>query len=278
MEPLQSLAALPEQTPFVLARLVAPARWLQVDFISDLHLQASDPATFASWQRYMCTTTADAVFILGDLFEVWVGDDIVLPSAGRLPGFEAQCQLVLAQAAGRRSVYLMHGNRDFLLGDAFARGASATLMSDPTRLDFANQGWLLTHGDALCLGDSAYQQFRRRVRSRTWRTEFLAKPLAERQQLASDLRAQSEAHKASNQTWIDIDRAAACQWLDASDADTLIHGHTHQAGQDLLRAEAVAPLQRLVLSDWDANTHPPRLQVLRLQLGQPPKRVDLSGL
>src|SRR5579872_7170887 len=101
------------------AELAAPAGWRTVDFISDLHLQASDPATLAAWQQYMQSTTADAVFILGDLFEVWVGDDAVLaalPSPGEAPGFEARCADVLREAAQRLCVYFMHGNRDFLVG------------------------------------------------------------------------------------------------------------------------------------------------------------------
>ncbi len=277
MEPSQPPPALPGETCPVFARLTAPARWRQVDFISDLHLQASDPATFAAWHHYMATTVADAVFVLGDLFEVWVGDDVLWPTTGQLPGFEAQCQQVLAHTARRRSVYLMHGNRDFLLGDTFASGAGATLLHDPTRLDFDAQGWLLTHGDALCLEDTAYQEFRRLVRSRSWRDDFLAKPLAERQQRARALRAQSEAYKANGQAWVDIDRATASQWLDASDASTLIHGHTHQPGEEPLRDDATALQRRFVLSDWDANTHPPRLQVLRLQRGQSPRRIRVSG-
>lgn len=271
-------ARVPEALPTLIPRVQAPPRWRCIDLISDLHLQSSDRDTFCAWQRYLDATQADALFILGDLFEVWVGDDQLDPHDGQPPRFEAECQQLLAQAARHMSVYLMHGNRDFLLDQRFARGASATLLSDPTRLAFDSQGWLLSHGDALCLADTDYQQFRAQVRSNAWRDAFLAKPLDERQQLARGLRARSEVKKSQSQVWVDIDPQAACGWLDAADAQALIHGHTHQPRHDVLRPDATKPLQRWVLSDWDARANPPRHQVLRLQLGQAPQRLDVSGL
>lgn len=263
--------------------LLAPARWRTVDFISDLHVQASDSATFEAWQRYMASTVADAVFILGDLFDIWVGDD-VLDQANNQPngqaayppmGFEARCQQVLAAAAQRLSVYFMPGNRDFLVGNSFVRRCSMTLLADPTTLVFDAQRWLFSHGDALCLGDVDYQQFRTKVRSQAWQQEFLARPLAERQAIARDLRAQSELHKASGVGYADVDTDAAIAWLTAAGAATLIHGHTHQPADHVLDASQTPPLRRLVLSDWCANAHPPRLQVLRLQAGHAPQRIDL---
>ncbi len=257
--------------------LLAPPRWQVLDIISDLHLQASDAATFAAWQGYMASTPADAVFILGDLFEVWVGDDVL--SSGQHPPadtFERRCQQVLARAARRLSLYFMHGNRDFLLADDFAQGACLTLLSDPTSLTFDAQHWLLTHGDALCLADTAYQQFRAEVRSSAWRNNFLAKPLAERMQIARQLRNQSESLKTSGMAFADVDHAMACAWLKATGASTLIHGHTHQPADALLDNARQPPLQRLVLSDWDANASPPRLQVLRLRAGHLPQRIGLT--
>ncbi|WP_296653499.1 UDP-2,3-diacylglucosamine diphosphatase [Rhodoferax sp.] len=272
-EPHDNASGLPGLWP----NLTAPARWRVVDLISDLHLQAAEPATFAAWKGYMESTQADAVFILGDLFEVWVGDDGLDEALNGSPGFEWQCQQVMSNAAKRLSLFFMHGNRDFLLGDAFARAAGATLLLDPSTLRFDDKTWLLTHGDTLCLADTAYQQFRRRVRSRAWQDDFLSRPLAQRREIARGLRQQSEAIKAGAAPLVDIDIAAACAWLDASGASTLIHGHTHQPGQELLRPHSGAPLQRLVLSDWDARATPPRLQVLRLSIGTAPKRVHLSG-
>jgi len=264
--------------PPVWPLLTAPPRWQVVEVISDLHLQAADSATFAAWKGYLENTAADAVFILGDLFEVWVGDDVLgRPDCRHVECFEQLCQQVLARAARRLSLYFMHGNRDFLLGDDFARGGCLTLLSDPTTLAFDSQRWLLTHGDLLCLSDVDYQQFRRQVRSSAWRLDFLAKPLAERQHIARSLRQQSEAFKAANPVLADIDRALACDWLQAAQASTLIHGHTHRpASSEVLDASCQPPLQRLVLSDWNANTMPARLQVLRLQAGQAPRRINLS--
>lgn len=258
-------------------RLIAPARWRQIDVISDLHLKDSDSATFDAWQHYLTRTTADAVFILGDLFEVWVGDDVLGTSTRWRMSFEASCQQVLAHAAKRLSLYFMHGNRDFLLGHEFARGASMTLLIDPTTLLFDQRCWLLTHGDALCLDDTDYQQFRANVRTKTWCDEFLAKPLAERQHMAQGMRAQSESIKASTRTLVDVDTTAAIAWLQASGASTMIHGHTHQPGHEVLQADTQPPLERWVLSDWDANAEPPRLQVLRINAGQPPQRVHLPS-
>ena len=127
--------------------LLAPSHWRTIDFISDLHLQCAETATFDAWSQYMRQTTANAIFILGDLFEVWVGDDILDND-----GFEQRCSAVINDAARRASVFVMHGNRDFLMGARLMEQSHATLLDDPTVLTFGEQRWLLTHGDALCLG------------------------------------------------------------------------------------------------------------------------------
>jgi UDP-2,3-diacylglucosamine hydrolase len=237
-----------------IAELQAPASWRTADVISDLHLQAAEPDTFQAWRRYMRDTPADAVFVLGDLFDVWVGDD----AAGE-PGFAADCAAVLQAAAGRLAVFFMHGNRDFLVGDGFLQACRTTLLPDPTVLGFAGRRWLLTHGDALCLADTEYMRFRGEVRAPSWRKEFLSKPLRERQTIAKGLREQSEARKRLVVQYPDIDSAAAGAWLDAADAQVLIHGHTHQPAD-----HALGERRRAVLSDWDAGSSPPRLQALRL--------------
>ena len=239
-----------------MAELVAPPLWRTVDFISDLHLSSEDPATFAAWQNYLQATPADAVFILGDLFEVWVGDDAV----GTEPGFEACCANVLAQAGSHLALFFMHGNRDFLVGPALMEQVGATLLSDPTVLTFAGGRWLLSHGDALCLDDTDYQQFRLLVRSPDWRRAFLARPLAERQALARDMRRQSEARKQSGTDYGDVDGDAARQWLTAANAPVLVHGHTHKPA----RHDLAGGLSRWVLSDWDTLAAAPRAEVLRL--------------
>ena len=248
------------------AEIVAPPAWRTVDLISDLHLQASEPATVDAWQGYLDTTPADAIFILGDLFEVWVGDD-----AAALPGFEAQCAEVLRAASARRPVYFMHGNRDFLLGQDFAARAGITLLPDPTVLVFMQQRWLLSHGDALCLEDTEYLRFREQVRSPAWQQAVLAQPLEQRRALARSVRAQSEDRKRNpDVVWADVDADAARDWLHQAGARTLVHGHTHRPAVHSLGDG----LQRIVLSDWDADAHPPRAQVLCLSANGA-QRVDL---
>lgn len=254
----------------------AAPHWRVVDFISDLHLQTSERATFDAWQHYMAQTPADALFILGDLFEVWVGDDITATPGDSESAFAQQCQHIIKTVSERLPVYFMHGNRDFLLGPEFARACGMTLLPDPTVLDFDGQRWLLSHGDELCLGDTDYQQFRQQVRSEAWRQAFLAIPLPERQAIAKDLRTQSDARKVSGASDADVDSAMALGWLEATQASNLIHGHTHKPGEHVLNELNERTMRRLVLSDWDANTAPPRLEVLRLQTGTSPKRVPLS--
>jgi UDP-2,3-diacylglucosamine hydrolase len=237
------------------AELQAPAAWRTIDFISDLHLQAAESATFEAWQRYMEQTPADAIFILGDLFEVWVGDD-----AAAAPGFAAECGEVLSATGRRAAVFFMAGNRDFLVGRPFLQSCGATLLADPSVLVFDGRRWLLTHGDALCLADTEYMEFRSQVRNAAWQQEFLAKPLAQRQAIARALRQQSEARKRSGVEYPDIDGPAAQEWLQAAGAQGLIHGHTHRPADHVLGPRG----WRAVLSDWDVAAVPPRQQVLRL--------------
>ncbi len=242
------------------AELHAPAHWRVVDFISDLHLQVSEPETLRSWERYMAQTRADAVFILGDLFEVWVGDD-GLGAEDEEARFEQHCIGVLRASAAQRALLFLHGNRDFLLGSSAARAAGLTLLADPTVLAFGGQRWLLSHGDALCLEDRDYLQFRADVRTEAWQRAFLAKPLAERRVIARSLREQSETRKQSGAPYADVDTPMACAWLQSSNTTHLIHGHTHKPADHALGDG----LRRHVLSDWDADAAPPRGEVLRLE-------------
>lgn len=277
---------LPLSTVPPLAELVAPPAWRTVDFISDLHLNAGEPATVAAWQHYLQTTPADAVFMLGDLFEVWVGDDaldggaltpggpalapdggVATPGDTVTPGgasFELFCAQILRQAADRLALFFMPGNRDFLVGPRLMAHCRATLLADPTVLTFGGQRWLLSHGDALCLDDTDYLKFRQQVRSPGWQSAFLTKPLAERQAIARHMREQSQARQQgsheSGQDYADVDSAAARQWLQAASARTLIHGHTHKPATHDLGGD----LSRIVLSDWDAQARPPRADALRL--------------
>ena len=247
--------------------LQAPSQWRAIDFISDLHLQASEMKTLSAWQHYLQNTTADAVFMLGDIFEVWVGDD----AASTDGSFEQTCAQTLRSASQRLAIFILHGNRDFLMGPAFMQASGATLIPDPTVLRFAQQGWLLTHGDALCLADTVYLAFREQVRSADWQTAFLAKPLAERQALAGQMRRQSEMRKQSTSDYADVDAEAARHWLEDAHANTMIHGHTHRPNHHALGSG----YSRWVLSDWALDHMPARADVLRIDVNNPqPYRLD----
>lgn len=241
-------------------RVDLPPAVRSVDFVSDLHLSPEMPRTLGAFERYLEATRADAVFLLGDMFEAWVGDD-----AMALP-FEARCVAMLAGAARRRPLHVMRGNRDFLLGDAFFEATGAVDLPDPVALHapgISSQPVLLSHGDALCLADTAYQQFRAQVRQPAWQQAFLAKPLAERQAIGAQMRAASRAHqqRAEPVTYADVDPGLAAQWLQAAGANVLVHGHTHRP-QSEQRPEGWL---RHVLSDWDCEdgVEPPRAEVLR---------------
>jgi UDP-2,3-diacylglucosamine hydrolase len=236
-------------------RLAAPPAWRAIDFISDIHLSAAQPRTFDAWRGFMATTDADAVFILGDLFEVWVGDDARASSA-----FEAACAAVLKASAERLHVAFMAGNRDFLVGTELLDECGMSALPDPVALEAFDRHLLLTHGDALCLGDVDYQRFREQVRNDSWKREFLAKPLAERQTLARAMRDASAEAQRGRVVWADVDAQAAVEWMRQADAHEMIHGHTHRPGTGPLAPGYV----RHVLSDWDLDATPPRADALRL--------------
>lgn len=232
----------------------APPTWRCIDFISDLHLCEAMPRTFDAWAAHLRHTPADAVFMLGDLFELWVGDDM------RSQPFEQRCVEVLADTARRRHTAFMVGNRDFLVGDALLQAAAMAGLPDPTLLSAWGRRVVLSHGDALCLDDHAYQTFRAQVRNPAWQAQFLAKPLAERLAIAAGVRRASDARRQfDGDAGIDIDPAAAVAWLQALGAAELVHGHTHRPGSN-----ALAPgFMRHVLTDWDLDAGQ-RAEVLRL--------------
>ena len=232
--------------------MIAPSDWRMVDFLSDVHLDASEVATFNAWAHHLNTTPVNALFILGDLFEVWIGDDTQDP-------FHLQCMEVLRTTAKRIPVFFMCGNRDFLVGSHWLQSTGVQGMQDPYVLELAKQKVLLSHGDALCIDDTDYMAFRKQVRSSAWQESFLAKPLSERQQIAKDLRTQSKARQQKQTDYVDVDANTARVWLHENDCKLLIHGHTHRpASHDLGNG-----LSRMVLSDWEALATPPRLEVLR---------------
>ncbi|MFT3720066.1 UDP-2,3-diacylglucosamine diphosphatase [Pseudorhodoferax sp.] len=264
--------ALPE-----FAELAAPPGWRAVDLLSDVHLRPEEPATFAAWEQAVTHSDADALFILGDLFEVWVGDDALDPAVGDdspLGQFERRCAEVLRGATARRPVYFMHGNRDFLFGPRGLQATGMQLLHDPTVLLFAGTRWLLTHGDALCLDDVAYQQFRRQVHDPAWQRASLQHPLALRRQMARQIRQASEQRKDQGLGYADVDAQAARAWLQAAGSATLIHGHTHMPAEHDLGDG----MRRLVMTDWEAEARPPRLEILRLSTAAGPQRISVPAV
>ena len=254
--------------------LVAPASWRAVEFISDLHLDASEPATVAALAHYLATSKADAIFLLGDLFEVWVGDD----SMDEPGSFEAQCGDLLAQAAKQRPLFFMHGNRDFLVGSHFEHRTGIPLLNDPTVLVFSGERWLLSHGDALCLDDVDYQKFRAVARNPAWQAQLLSLPLAARRAQGKSAREQSEARKRSADAFYgDVDTDAALQWLAAANSKTLIHGHTHRPAVHVLQSAEQPDFSatRYVLSDWDLAAPMPRAEIMQLT-NQGLERIDIA--
>lgn len=247
-----------------LASLEAPAAWQAIDLVSDLHLDPSHPKTAQAFLDYLTHTRADAVLLLGDIFEAWVGDDM------RHQRFEAHCTEALRQAAQRRWLGIMVGNRDFLMGAEFMAACGAQALPDPLVLCAHGQRHLITHGDAWCLEDGPYLAFRAQVRQTPWQQAFLSQPLSKRLETARQMRAASEARKAATsatpETWADVDAARAIAWLQAARTGSLIHGHTHRPGWSALgQAPDGSVLGRQVLSDWELDHTPtPRAEVLRL--------------
>jgi len=237
------------------AAWAAPPGWRRIDILSDLHLQDDTPRTFEAFAAHLLHTPADAVLLLGDIFEAWVGDD-----ACSEPGFEQRAADVLKAAAQRRWIGFMAGNRDFLVGPGLLRATGLHALVDPTAITAFGQTLLLTHGDAWCLADTDYLAFRSQVRDPAWQQAFLSRPLAERRAVARGMRQASMARAATMaaETWADVDAQRARQELIASGARHLVHGHTHQpAVHDLGEGH-----QRWVLSDWDLDHGPTRAEVL----------------
>lgn len=236
--------------------LQAPPSWRCIDFISDIHLHEGLPNTTATLERFLSETPADALFILGDLFEAWVGDDM------RNEPHEARCLGMLREFASSRWLGIMVGNRDFLLGDAFMQACGAHALPDPTTLSAFGHRALLIHGDELCLADTRYLAFRAQVRQTSWQQAFLAKPLAARLEQARQMRAASQAHQQADEQALcaDVDEKTAGRWLNAAGCDLLIHGHTHRPGTQPFGGHV-----RHVLSDWDLDHGHRRAEVLRWQ-------------
>ena len=212
-------------------------------FVSDLHIDETRPTVRAGLQRLVDAEAADvdAFYILGDLVEVWVGDDDDGPVA-------ASIREALTAASRRCAVYVMHGNRDFLIGPQFASDTGVTLIDDPSVVEVDGDRVLLAHGDAYCTGDVEYQRLRALFRSSTWQTEVLSSTIEERRDLAASLRAKSIAaneNKAAN--IMDVTPGSIRQAMDDAAVSLLVHGHTHRPGIHDLGGGR----RRIVLGDWD---------------------------
>ncbi|MEZ0210770.1 MAG: UDP-2,3-diacylglucosamine diphosphatase [Methylophilus sp.] len=220
--------------------------------ISDLHLSAQRPAVTQAFLHWLEVEVAHAesLYILGDFFEVWVGDDVlndVQHGAEFLPVVQALRKL----SDGGVKLYFMHGNRDFLIGEDFAKASGLQLLTDPTLIQAGNRRILLSHGDALCTDDTAYQQFRSQVRNLQWQRAFLAQSLAARIAFAEQARNQSAQNKAVQPIDImDVNQSAVEQLvIEYEYPEMLLHGHTHRPDVHALEIDNHR-CQRWVLGDW----------------------------
>lgn len=217
-------------------------------FISDLHLCESRPHITSVFQTWLAevATQADALYILGDFFEYWAGDDAMLDDFHR-PILQALQQLTQQHT----QVYLMHGNRDFLMREAFAKATGVQLIADPLLTVMHGQRVLLSHGDALCTDDVSYMAFRHQVRQPAWQETFLAQSLAERKAFIAQARARSETEKSQKaSTIMDVNVDAVAQLLREHDyPPILIHGHTHRPNRHLVNVDGHV-CERWVLGDW----------------------------
>jgi UDP-2,3-diacylglucosamine hydrolase len=218
-------------------------------FVSDLHLCPSRPDVARRFELFLTETaaSASALYILGDLFEYWIGDDDVDE-----PFNAAICARLRRLVEGGTAVHLMHGNRDFLIGDAFAARTGVRLLTDLERLNLAGVPTLLLHGDTLCVDDRAYQDFRIMVRSETWQRRFLAQPLSERRSQVEELRRQSEKEKSKKPMMLmDVNQDAVLRLLrEQNHPPRLIHGHTHRPACHEFSVDG-HPCQRWVLAAWE---------------------------
>jgi UDP-2,3-diacylglucosamine hydrolase len=241
-------------------------------FISDLHLTQEQPRTVQRFLRLVEQLGASGreLVILGDLFEYWAGDDEVGNGIGATVGAALH-----SLSSGGTPVYLMRGNRDVLLGDGFAKASGAALLPDPVCTVLGGVSTLLSHGDAYCTLDVAYQAFRRQVRDPLWQREFLSRPLAERRGIIGQVRQHSDASKKILAAQImDVTPEAIEEALRSSAAHRMIHGHTHRPDRHRLSVDGQSA-ERWVLPDWDFEMDPGRGGYLHLT-GDQLEVIDLA--
>ena len=219
------------------------ARWL---FVSDVHLDEAAPEAQRQFLEFLRTEAAGAraLYILGDLFEAWVGDD---DAGGERAAVLAALRELTASGV---ACFLLQGNRDFLINEDFCRQTGCHLLPDPVIAELDGERVLLTHGDALCTDDHAYQELRTIVRTPAWQRRFLSLPLSDRRLLASEARAGSRAHTARTVPKImDVNAAAVTAAFKAACVRRIIHGHTHRPAVHDVLVEG-EPVQRIVLGAW----------------------------
>jgi len=215
-------------------------------FIADLHLQTEEPAITAGFLRFLAGTAqeADALYILGDLFEAWIGDDDPNPLHSQIAA------ALKALADSGVPVYFLHGNRDFLLGQRFARESGMTLLPEEKVLELYGKRLLILHGDTLCTDDAGYQAFRAKVHQPWLQKLFLALPLFIRMRIAAKMRADStSANRNKSQAIMDVNPQAVVNVMEKHQVQHLIHGHTHRPDIHTLTANG-APAYRYVLGAW----------------------------
>ena len=218
-------------------------------FISDLHIDASRRQIIRQFTDFLQSEAhaADALYILGDLFDSWVGDDA--PDAGQSAAIAA----IKSLTSSGVPCFVMHGNRDFLLGPQFCADTGARLLPDPLIVTLYGEPVLVMHGDALCTDDHAYQRLRATVRDADWQRQFLALSVAARRALAGAARTGSKAHMASMEDAItDVNAESVAAALRAAGTSILLHGHTHRPGMQSLSVDGRA-CTRIVLGDWHAE-------------------------
>ena len=220
-------------------------------FISDLHLQPSHPRTCAALFEFLHTQAmaTQQLYLLGDLFEYWAGDDDL-----DSPFHQTIVSALRAVADAGVAVFWIAGNRDFLVGQAFADACALTLLAEPHVVTIGGNRIALVHGDAQCTGDTRYMEFRQQVRDPAWQAQFLAMPLAQRKAIIAGLREGSrEAHTTKSVEIMDVTPAAVAVLHDQTDAAIIIHGHTHRPDLHVDGAR-----RRYVLPDWELDEAPLR--------------------
>lgn len=218
-------------------------------FISDLHLEESRPDITEAFLAFVDTIArgTDRLYILGDFFEAWIGDDERTPLQEKIAG------ALRALRDSGTEIFLMHGNRDFLIGQDFCDRAGASLLADPTVIDLYGTPSLLMHGDSLCTADVEYQKFRANMRNPNWQQMILQRPLEDRQQMARQLREISMAKNQGKEEFImDVTPEEVVKDMEAHGVQRLIHGHTHRPAVHELTANG-SPATRIVLGDWDTK-------------------------